>query len=195
MDVAGERNEPFVFCLIGLFRGPQHGLQSQNKDFGEHDTFLVCKAFYHPWSAFPARRFKHKGAKIRIAAMAIVTEVSRRLPFVGPAVLTAGSLSAFRRNEKGIKRLRTIHLAKGPRMSNATIKHPFEFQERQREQRRKDALINALEAFAPDDHQQAIDEALRHIAAKRQRQEFKNRFDKLPTEEMGLALANVLRRD
>jgi hypothetical protein len=49
-------------------------------------------------------------------------------------------------------------------MSNATIKHPFEFQERQREQQRKDALINAPEAFAPDEQQRAIDEALKHIA-------------------------------
>jgi hypothetical protein len=80
-------------------------------------------------------------------------------------------------------------------MSNATIKHPFEFQERRREQQRKDALINALEAFAPGEHQQAIDEALKHIAAKRKRQEFKSRFDKLSTEEMGLALASVPRRD
>ena len=80
-------------------------------------------------------------------------------------------------------------------MSNATVKHPFEFQERQREQQRKDALINTLEAFAPDEQQRAIDEALKHTATKRQRQEFKNRFDKLSTEEMGLALVSVRRRD
>jgi hypothetical protein len=80
-------------------------------------------------------------------------------------------------------------------MSNAIVKHPFEFQERQREQQRKDALINALEALAPDEQQLAIDEVLKHIATKRQRQEFKNRFNKLSTKEMGLALVSVRRRD
>jgi hypothetical protein len=100
-----------------------------------------------------------------------------------------------RRNEEGHTAIGNNAAGEGPRMSNATVKHPFEFQERQREQQRKDALINALEAFAPDDQQLAIDEALKHIATKRQRQEFKNRFDKLSTEEMGLALVSVRRRD
>jgi hypothetical protein len=63
-------------------------------------------------------------------------------------------------------------------MSNATTKHPFEFQECRREQQRKDTLINALEAFTPGEHQQGIDEALKHIAAKRKRQEFKQIVDR-----------------
>jgi len=40
-DIVGERNGPTVLCPIGFGRGPQHGLQSQEKDFGQHDSLLV----------------------------------------------------------------------------------------------------------------------------------------------------------
>jgi PAS domain S-box-containing protein len=41
-----------ILFPIGLFRGLQHGLQSQDKDFGQHGSLL---------SPFPARRFRPKG--------------------------------------------------------------------------------------------------------------------------------------
>src|SRR5215475_11784390 len=40
-DIVGERNEPAVPCPIGFGRGPQHSLQSHEKDFGQHGSLLV----------------------------------------------------------------------------------------------------------------------------------------------------------
>jgi hypothetical protein len=57
--------------LIAFFRGPRHGLQSQEKDFGQHGSLRECKAFYHPLSVFSARTFKRKGEKIASSPLAV----------------------------------------------------------------------------------------------------------------------------
>jgi hypothetical protein len=81
-DIVEERDEPIILCPIAFFRGPQHGLQSQEKDFGQHGSLRVRQAFHRLLSAFPARRFKPEEVKIASSPLTASGSVVRGYPEV-----------------------------------------------------------------------------------------------------------------